>query len=422
MAEKRLLGLSARGEGGLVFSPFFWYMGGHFCWFVISGIQMVLIPAIGLLVLEISPRQLGLAQMAAMLPTMLFMLLGGLLAERRDARLVLSGMQLAALVPPMILGLSFLGDFLSYEIYLLSGFGLGLLMAFILPARDSLLNRIAGGEIQRSVTFAVALQFTGMLTGIALVSLSVYGGFLPFIMIQCLMSVACSYAAYRLPSRAVFRRGARGGAWSEIASGLRMAWRMKDILAVLLLMSSVGVFYIGTFIVILPLMTSMMYQGTAAHLSLIQVLFWTGTILITVAMTRLGVIVRRGRALSFAIFTGAGVLVVFSFWPPFWLFCACVFVWGLGAGISMSLTRTTVQEEAPESHRARLLSIYNLSFMGGAPIGAYVMGELAQNMALERVVLFPAIGMVMWMVFLLWRTPLWRLRSGDGAVGVSVHS
>ena len=52
------------------------------------------------------------------------------------------------------------------------------------------------------------------------------------------------------------------------------------------------------------------------------------------------------------------------------------FVWGLGAGITMTQSRTVLQIVAPPTHRARLMSLFQLGLGGGGPIGAFLAGTI----------------------------------------------
>ena len=66
-----------------------------------------------------------------------------------------------------------------------------------------------------------------------------------------------------------------------------------------------------------------------------------------------------------------------------------MFVWGLAAGISIMMSRTIVQAAAPPHLLARVLSIYQLGFMGGAPLGAALMGVVADAAGPQLVILVP---------------------------------
>ena len=82
----------------------------------------------------------------------------------------------------------------------------------------------------------------------------------------------------------------------------------------------------------------------------------------------------------------------------------------------MTLGRTVVQEEAPPTHRARLMATYQLGFMGGGPIGAISIGYIADAVGPTLSVLFPAALMTVFLGLVIWRTSLWTLEARHSAV------
>jgi MFS family permease len=103
---------------------------------------------------------------------------------------------------------------------------------------------------------------------------------------------------------------------------------------------------------------------------------------------------------------------------PFWLLCALNFVWGLGGGVAMTLGRGLVQRYSPPDKVARILSIFTLGNMGGAPAGAVLYGVLAHAIGPRAAILIPGLGMLMIVAAVTLRSQLWRLdeaSSGEAA-------
>ena len=71
--------------------------------------------------------------------------------------------------------------------------------------------------------------------------------------------------------------------------------------------------------------------------------------------------------------------------------------------------RTLVQELAPESHRTRVMALYTMAFLGGAPLGSLVMGYSVDWFGALYAMLVPATGMLALCLVIAWRTDLWRL-------------
>ena len=78
-------------------------MPGLGSWFVPLGIQMVLFAWLAAIVLHMDAFAVGIAQMALMAPGILFLPLGGLVADRGNPRRLLLRYHLLYAVPPLVL-------------------------------------------------------------------------------------------------------------------------------------------------------------------------------------------------------------------------------------------------------------------------------------------------------------------------------
>jgi len=87
------------------------------------------------------------------------------------------------------------------------------------------------------------------------------------------------------------------------------------------------------------------------------------------------------------------------------------FVWGIGAGISMTQSRTIVQIVAPPTHRARLMSLFQMGLGGGGPIGALLTGSICAVWGVQAALLLPALGMMLLIALILFRSRLWSIRT-----------
>ena len=114
-------------------------------------------------------------------------------------------------------------------------------------------------------------------------------------------------------------------------------------------------------------------HGGALELAYVNLAFWAATIIASIAFAALARrLTLRGRLIGVAVSVGALILISLSTLPPFPVFVALNFVWGIGAGITMTQSRTVVQIVAPPTHRARLMSLFQLGLGGGGPIGAFL--------------------------------------------------
>jgi MFS family permease len=139
----------------------------------------------------------------------------------------------------------------------------------------------------------------------------------------------------------------------------------------------VGIFFMGPFMVVLPLLVRDYFGGDVAQLSLLGAAFPAGIILGSLVLLARGGMRRKGLAQLVSLFVGSVALAGIGLGLAFAGTLAAIFVWGISASIFMNAGRTLFQAAAPPTHRGRVLSIYALGFMGSAPLGALLSGILA---------------------------------------------
>lgn len=400
------------------------YLFAHGAWFLAFGLQMVLFPYLVRVLLQENEIRFGLAQMSMQLPTVLFILLGGFVADRTDTRrTVLLGCVLCA-VTFTGLGALVAGGHLTYGMLIGYSLIIGTVGAFVTPARDSLLNRVAPDGVHKAVTFASLTQFAGQILGMALATAAPFLGIPMLLFGQGALMAAAAGAATKIRPRPVGPHRIREGnalrfMVREIGGGMRAAIASPVIAPVILCSIGMGTFFMGAFAVLLPLIVQNYFPADlagpartqiATALGVFSLVFWLGSMISAMAMLRFGHIRRKGVVYLSALVTGALVLVLCSIPMPFWLLCILNFIWGLGGGVAMTLGRGLVQHYAPPDKMARVLSIFTLGMMGGAPAGAVVYGILAHAIGPQASILFPGLGMLVIVGFV---TVFSRLRHLD---------
>jgi MFS family permease len=395
---------------------FAWYLGGLGTWFGSLGLQMVLFPFLAAIVLEESAFRVGLAQTALMAPSILFMIFGGAFAERRDTRSLLIRIHMLASVPPFLMAAILVAGELSFGWIILYGLAMGTMSAFAIPARDSLLSHVAeksfGPDIQRAVVLASGIQFVGQLAGIILAGTENLVGAPALLIFQAVVMLGGAVMVRKLAAAPPMDRPP-AHPLEDMRDGIRTVFASPILMPVVLGMFAVGVLYVGAFMVLLPLMVRDYYGGDAGGISLVNICFWGGTIVSTFTLLRLGHIHRRGLVLTCSLSSGAVVLFLIGIPAPFWVMCLLCFCWGLGAGTSMTMSRTIVQLAAPPSHRARVLSIFQLGFAGGGPIGAFITGFIIAATDVHVAAWIPSATMVGVLLVLTTLTRLVSITSDD---------
>lgn len=383
------------------------YLGGQASWFVSLGIQFVLFPYLVANVLHESPARVGIAQMSLMVPSLVFMLLGGAAADHSDVRRILIRVHLLAAIPPILLALVFEFGTLSYGVLIAYALAMGTLGAFAMPARDSALTRVAGRGIQQAVAMAMGTQMGSQLVGMLVAALAATTGTPILLVVQMIVMLGGGYASYKLAPLPPTNLATTESRLSQILDGIAAARSSVMVSLVIAMMFAVGLFYVGSYLVVLPIMARDVFGGGVRELSIINICFWGGTIAANVVLLRVGHIHYRGRMMMGSLSSGLIILFALSFPMPFWLLSILIFIWGLGAGTTMTMGRTIVQLTAPESHRARVLALYQLGFSGGAPIGALFMGFLVGWLGVFHALWVPSALMLAILLALRFLSPLW---------------
>ncbi len=395
-------------------SAFAAYLAGLGSWFVPLGIQMVLFPWLVAVVLRMDAFAVGVAQMAIMAPSLLFLPLGGLVADRGNPRKLLLRYHLLYAIPPLILAGVLARDGLSYPLLIVYGMAAGSIGAFAMPTRDALLPTVAGDNLPRAVALATALQFGGQLIGIACASSADRIGAPPLLILQASLVLLGLLAVLRLPEPKPHPPVKHPGFWRSVSEGVSAAAKSEQIWPVLLLNFGVGVFYVGPFSATLPLVVRDSYHGGSADLAYVNLAFWSATIVAAMVFAAFGRrFTLRGRLIALAVAVGAAILLALASLPPFPVFVALNFVWGVGAGITLTQSRTIVQIVAPPTHRARLMSLFQIGLGGGGPIGALLAGSIASVWGTKAALMIPAFAMMAMIAVILARSRLWSMRTVD---------
>ena len=411
------------------------------CWFMAFGLQMVLFPYLITIKLGLNGTQLGIANMALAAPSVLFLLIGGVVAERADGKRMLMLLHSLAAIPALVLAFAVHEGWLAYILMVSYGIAMGTLGAFMMPARDSILNEVvdrrartgSGVTLQRGVAFATLAQFAAQIIGIIIGGYADKAtkmpGFMGGFAIGPISSEHLLYfqaaivafgavaALWRAKGRQVLTgRSGIGAAFGDMADGFRTVKRNPKLLAMTLSMFGVGIFVIGSFLVVLPIINKKVFNLGPDGIRDMYMTFWFGAFVSSAVLSVFKNIKRPGRFLLSAQFLGSMVILV-MLWEGIkdyhQIFLAVVFIWGLAGGVSIAMSRSIVQGAAPKDQLARVLSIYQLGFMAGAPIGAFIMGIAVDVFGPHKIAIVPALGMgviVLWMVF---ASPIWNLKADE---------
>jgi MFS family permease len=398
-------------------------------YFFAFGMQFVLFPSLVAFSLGATPAGIGLAQSALSAPMFAFLLFGGLLAERARAGTTLAVLNFAFAIATI--GLSWIVASGGLTYYLLIGYAIlvGACAAFMMPVRDAALNGVVLREaalgrhtpIATAAAATTAVQIGAQIAGI-LVARFAGANPAPYIALQAIVLALAALVAFalRAPKPTGHERTV-AGALRDVREGLAYAFRDPVMSPMLISAAYVGVFIIGSFQVLFPIIVRDAYGGDAqtqaGRLGALFACFWGASFVSAVLLSRLKPLRQPGRALIISHLIGAAALFTFAFHKPFLAFAAIVVAWGLAAGVAISTSRTIVQSAAGQRYLGRVLAVYSMGFMGGAPVGSAIVGFAAGEMGPRLAALIPAGGLALASIALALATPLWRYAPDHARAG-----
>jgi MFS family permease len=384
------------------------YLLANIGFLVPSGLFTIIFPWLVVVALHESAERVGIAQMITQLPALVLLLVAGFIADRYDQRKILIVTHLLVALSQLSMAWLIGAGAMTFNSLLALALLGGIAGTFSAPPRDAMLTRVAGERIQHTVILVIGLQFGAQMIGFALASVTDRIGAPTLLVLSAVMfalgAIPCALLPGSEPRTAMTRHPLR-----EIGVGLAMAMRSDRIRPALILTFALGLFFVGTFFVLLPLIIRDVYHGAAADLSLAFGLNMAGTIVVVALLMRRGGVQRQGRAFMLSLLFGGLMLSLLYLSPPYWAFFLLCFVWGLGGGLTMTMGRTIVQEAAPPELSARLLSIYAFAMSAGMPIGSLAIGYAAQVWGTLNAALLPAIGMGATVLFVHLTSDFWRL-------------
>lgn len=399
------------------------------------GIHKVLYPWLVVGVLHESPSRLGLAQLALLLPNLLFILPGGVVSDRSHRGTWLSLLFLLFLLPLGALMVAVISGELSFNMLLLFGVSFGSLLAFVQPARESLLGYAAPELMHQAVAKVMAIQFIAQ--GAGFLVAGQLGNFsLPELLgIQIVIFVLSSILIKRshplpkehskeqtkepsaeLADSAELKTKSVKQSWLELRDGLQLFRDDKGLLHLLMIVFATGFLAFGVYLVGMPLIAREFYNGGAELYAILQVVFSLGIVSANLGVMKQAKLnARPGRLMVVSFLLRGSLVGVIALVPSLWLLFPVVYVWGFFSGLSMTLGRTILHNQVSHAMRSRAASVYQLCLLAGAPLGAWVCGLTIEGIGLSSAfVLIAGATLVVSMLTAAF-SPLWHLKAAKAA-------
>jgi predicted MFS family arabinose efflux permease len=344
---------------------------------------------------------LGLDAFFGQIPIFLFSLFGGVLADRTSRRNLLIVSQIIQLVSAFTLSaLVFTGVVRVWHIWCLS-FTVGLAQSVGGPAYSALVPTLVDRKdlnnaiVLNSIQFNLARVVGPMLGGLALSKLGAtwcfaLNGFSYFAVIASLMKIRIHF----VPQKASV------SVMASIREGLSFIHKregMTSLVAVAFFMTLLSY----PLITFLPVMARDVFHGGANTFTLFLCLTGAGSVggaLLIAGSQKQGGMAKR----SLSVMLALGVFILgFGLSRNLSISSLLLFCSGAALMIVFATNTSLVQLYVGDDMRGRVMSVYNVAFRGGMPIGSVVCGYLIKQSSAPTIMAVNGVLVVLFALYFL---------------------
>jgi MFS family permease len=337
--------------------------------------------ALGWLVLQLTRSGVAVGVVTALqfLPSLLFGIYGGVVADRFDKRRALvatqSGMALCAAA---LAGITLAGAVQLWIIYLLT-FASGCFTAIDTPVRQAFVSELVPPEgLPNAIALNSAMFNLSRIAGPAAGALVLKA----FGVGTCFAFNAGSFIAVIIgllgmrPAE-LFRGRPVARAKGQIREGLRYVWRSPVLRPTILVMTVVGTLAFN-WTVTLPLLAKFTFHGDAGTYGLMTTLMGTGALLGALSSARATPSARRLAAscLAFGV-----VMTLAAVAPNRMVEYGLIVATGVVSMLFLACANSICQLASTPAMRGRVMSIYALVFLGSTPVGGPLTGWISQQLS-----------------------------------------
>jgi MFS family permease len=335
-----------------------------------------------------SATLLGAVGFASQVPIFALSPIGGVVSDRFSCRRILLLTQSVALVQALLLAVLTIGGWVEVHYLIILGAVLGIVNAFDMPARQTLVNRLVSVEdLPNAIALNSSMINAARIVGPAIAGLLVAAlgeGF-------CFLLNALSYLAviWALLAMHVSESGRSAQQHPSIAhslaEGVRYIAANAPIRTLLLLLGIFGLLGMP-YMTLMPVFAGKVHNGGAGALGVMMGAVGLGALAGALFLARRQEFLGIGRII---VLSGVGFglgLIVFTAAPAYALSLAILLVVGFCWMVLIAASNTVLQSLAAERMRGRVMSLFSMMLVGMAPFGSLLAGALADRFGAPLVV------------------------------------
>ena len=362
----------------------------------------------GYLIYELtkSPAYLGYVSFASGLPTWIFTLYAGAIADRVSRRTLMvitqSGMMILAII---LAWLTFTGAIEWWHILILA-FLLGVCNAFDAPARQAFVLEMVERE---DLTNAIALNST--MFNLAMVMGPAFGGLIYAwvgpgwcFTINALSFLAVIIALLLMKLKPFVPVKSTRSTFSDTREGLKYVVHHPSVKILIFSLFVITILGLGV-AALLPAWSVEVLGGNAATNGFLMTARGVGSLISALIIATLGHFRFRGKLWTVNSLILPISMVVFAFMQWMVPSLLTMAVMGFAFMMIVNLSNSMVQTRIADEMRGRVMGVYTFFFFGAMPIGSLLSGWAAEIIGEPLTVMISGLILLLFGVWMVWRRP-----------------
>lgn len=356
---------------------FFWT--GNFVSNIGSWMQNV---AQGWLVFELthSPFWLGVVGFAQQIPSLLFSLPAGVVADRAPRRQILFYTQTVMMALAALLTALAYFEIVIVEHMVVIAFLAGTIMAFNAPTYQSAirdlvkeedtLNAIALNSIQFNLSRVLGPSVAGIMIALASVSACFLVNTISYVPLLFVIS------RVQFPARA--GSGKVSGYRADMEEAMLYVWKHREVLVLILLVAMVSMFGLP-YLTMMPAFAHDVLNVGAQGLGLLVASAGLGALLGGLHLAQIKDHQKRGPIVLVAAIVFFTAILSFSLSHSVIFSSLMLAIAGAGMVNCAATVNSLIQTKVPDEIRGRVLSMHTMAFLGFTPLGSLLVGYVAEK-------------------------------------------
>lgn len=367
--------------------------------------------ALGWLVLDLtnSPFSVGLNSALRSFGVLLFTLYAGIVADRVDKRRLIVTTQVLQMVEALVLAVLVWTHVVAvWQVMVLAGL-VGVVNAFDIPARqaflvelvgkDDLVNAIALNSSLFNATRIIGPAIAGVIIGAAGVGWCFFLNGISYI------AVIWGLLAMKLPP--FVERPVTESTWEGFRGGVRFIFGDPRMSTLVILVAILSVFGFPVLVMMPVFARNVLHTGAGGYGALMAAV-GLGAMLGALALALASDRVPKGRALLLGGGAFSVLLILFALSPWFGVSLILLALTGCAMIVATALSNTLLQTLVPDHLRGRVMGFYSFMFVGMAPLGAFLIGWLAEHIGAPYATVIGGAVCTLSMAMTWWRVPSLR--------------